>query len=39
MDTKAIGETLVDLCLQGKNLEAVDTLYADERRERRSAWA
>lgn len=27
MDTKQVGEKLVGLCREGKNLEAVDTLY------------
>lgn len=30
MDTKQVGEKLVELCRQGKNLEAVDTLYSPE---------
>ncbi len=27
MDTKQVGETLVELCRQNKNLEAIDTIY------------
>ena len=30
MDTKQIGKTLVDLCNQGKNLEAIDSLYSKD---------
>jgi len=30
MTTMEIGTTLVDLCQQGKNHEAIDTLYADD---------
>jgi ketosteroid isomerase-like protein len=30
MTTMEIGKTLVDLCQQGKNFEAIDTLYADD---------
>ena len=30
MDTKQVGEKLVELCRQGKNLEAVDTLYSPD---------
>jgi ketosteroid isomerase-like protein len=30
MDTKAIGERLVALCREGKNMEAVNSLYADD---------
>ncbi len=30
MSAKEIGEKLVELCRQGKNLESVDTLYADD---------
>ena len=28
MDTKQVGQTLVDLCKEGKNIEAVDRLFA-----------
>ncbi len=30
MTTLEVGKRLVDLCKQGKNLEALDTLYADD---------
>ena len=30
MDTKEVGEKLVALCREGKNLDAVDTLYAND---------
>jgi ketosteroid isomerase-like protein len=30
MTTMEIGKTLVELCQQGKNFEAIDTLYADD---------
>jgi len=30
MDTKQVGEKLVALCREGKNLEAVDTLYSPD---------
>jgi ketosteroid isomerase-like protein len=30
MDTKEIGEKLVGLCKEGKNLEAVNTLYSED---------
>jgi len=30
MDTKQVGDKLVELCKQGKNLEAVDTLYSPD---------
>ena len=30
MDTKQIGKSLVDLCNQGKNMEAVDKLYSKD---------
>ncbi len=30
MDTKEIGKTLVDLCNQGKNMEAIDSLYSND---------
>lgn len=30
MDTKQIGKTLVDLCNQGKNLDAIDSLYSKD---------
>jgi ketosteroid isomerase-like protein len=30
MDTKQIGKTLVDLCNQGKNMEAIDSLYSKD---------
>ncbi len=29
-DTLAVGKQLVDLCRQGKNMEAIDTLYSDD---------
>lgn len=29
-DAKMVGEKLVGLCKQGKNMEAVETLYADD---------
>ncbi|NBB96464.1 MAG: nuclear transport factor 2 family protein [Planctomycetes bacterium] len=29
-DTYTIGKQLVDLCAQGRNLEAINTLYADD---------
>jgi len=29
-DTLAVGKTLIDLCRQGKNLEAVETLYSPD---------
>ncbi len=30
MDTRQVGDKLVELCKQGKNLEAVETLYSDD---------
>lgn len=30
MDTQQIGKTLVNLCNQGKNLEAIDSLYSKD---------
>ncbi len=30
MDTKQIGKTLFDLCNQGKNLDAIDSLYSKD---------
>ena len=30
MDTKQIGKTLVDLCNQGKNMDAIDSLYSKD---------
>lgn len=30
MDTREVGKQLVDLCREGKNLEAVNTLYSPE---------
>jgi len=30
MDTKELGQRLVDLCREGKNLEAVNTLYSPD---------
>jgi ketosteroid isomerase-like protein len=30
MDTKQVGEKLVELCRQGKNLEAIDSLYSPD---------
>lgn len=30
MDTKQIGNTLVELCNQGKNMEAIDSLYSSD---------
>jgi len=30
MDTKTVGERLVELCREGKNLDAIDTLYSPE---------
>lgn len=30
MDTKQVGEKLVGLCREGKNLEALDTLYSPD---------
>jgi len=29
MSTQAVGQQLADLCRQGRNLEAIETLYAD----------
>jgi ketosteroid isomerase-like protein len=29
-DTLAVGKKLIELCLQGKNMEALDTLYSPE---------
>lgn len=30
MDVKAVGEKLVSLCREGKNMEAIDALYGDD---------
>ena len=30
MDTKQIGKTLVELCNQGKNIDAIDSLYSND---------
>ena len=30
MDTKQIGKTLVDLCNQGENMDAIDSLYSKD---------
>jgi hypothetical protein len=30
MDTKQVGEKLVQLCQQGKNMEAIETLYSPD---------
>ncbi|MBI2214337.1 MAG: nuclear transport factor 2 family protein, partial [Acidobacteria bacterium] len=30
MDTKQVGEKLVALCREGRNIEAIDTLYSQD---------